>query len=109
MNCDEQIRDLVYTLDEVYSFLQDADALKVTLGLNKKLEVPSLTRRQLEILILLAKQTFQCIHFILDYVKDVGYCMWYILLVSWKLITSREKICEACCVRNRWQDTGVQD
>jgi hypothetical protein len=62
MNRDDDVQNIVTSLDDILSFLVHADTLK---------RGPSdLTKQQIDILLLISKQVTECAYFISDYARD---------------------------------------
>lgn len=76
MNRDEQMKQLVFVLDDIFSFLQEAGPLKTIINMAEASESDlQILKNQMFILVHITQQTIECAHFICDYAKDTKYCM----------------------------------
>lgn len=103
MNHDDRIRNLVAVLDEVYSFFEDAYALKDVSESQQANVLMDITRKQLEILETILKQTSECAQYIIDCANSGSFCMCLFCFMNWPLyyFLPSEESCEEYCSRSR--------
>lgn len=77
MNRDEHVKQLIGILDDVFTFLMESSELKFFAEVGSMGNIGS----QIKIIAAISLQITECAHFICAYAKDVGYCMYNVLVI----------------------------